>query len=193
MTNNGERYDINPAYPVGLDQFCHVDRYHFAVNGFVLPGDTVVDLGCGCGYGSVIVKGKNAIYWGVDRCPATVAHAQSRWGVPGVEFSVGDVLSDTDVWENMGDVVLAFEIAEHLPIPLTEFVDKLISLTSRTAVFSVPYMERPGNNIHHQHFEISTHSFDPGIKWFFQLPNSKIVQTMPEFCQNLIGVIHKND
>jgi len=90
----------------------HVSRYHVAA-GYV-AGREVLDLGCGTGYGTAILRRAGARrVLGIDRDPETVLYAASRFGGPGVTFCAGDCLR-AGVRSERVDVVVTFEVIEHV-------------------------------------------------------------------------------
>jgi len=188
ITGNGLRYDVDPTHPGSADEMCHAERYTFA-SLFVRPGSIVVDYGCGTGYGSQIVRYEpNITYLGIEADAAVVEHARTKYGADRTRFVVGDVTRKAPGPHNVG---LAFELIEHLkPVPSIT-VQCLAQRASEVFVFSVPYNERPGNNKHHQHFELTEASFPHGIYWYYQTPDARISSVKSNNVQNLIGVFHQ--
>jgi SAM-dependent methyltransferase len=89
----------------------HEKRYRFA-----LPhcrGLTVLDAGCGVGYGTALLAGVAERVVGVDVSAEAIEYARARYQQPNVEFLVRDLL-ELDLPEASFDVVCSFEAIEHL-------------------------------------------------------------------------------
>lgn len=88
----------------------HIARYKFA--GSFVHGKTVLDVACGTGYGSAMLKQQGAaLVQGVDVDAAQVAEAQSLQA-EGLEFSVGDI-AELDTGHQY-DLITSFETIEHI-------------------------------------------------------------------------------
>ncbi|MGE5189473.1 MAG: class I SAM-dependent methyltransferase [Gemmatimonadota bacterium] len=140
-----ERYvpDLQPDVPYGA---MHVERYRFA-SGLLLPGDSVLDIACGSGYGTHLMARFCREAVGVDRSPAAVDYARARYGN---RYRVGDFFDD----EGRADVVVSFETVEHVAAPLAAALLSLAERAGRMVVGSVPYLEAPGNPFH-RHFGLT--------------------------------------
>lgn len=82
----------------------------------VLPavaGMSVIDIGCGEGYGPGILAGKASRVLGVDIASEVVDHARSRYGSDRVSFDVMDV-NALAVEDDSFDVAVSFQVVEHL-------------------------------------------------------------------------------
>ena len=111
----------------------HRFRYHMG-RGFVTPVDTVIDVGCGTGYGTSILSEVAFRVIGVDKEESNVVYAKKNHQTTKNEF----LCTNVEEWEIPEcDVVCAFESLEHLYKP-AEFVRKLKEKTKKFIVFSVP-------------------------------------------------------
>jgi len=90
----------------------HQERYRFAA-GFT-KGKQVLDLACGVGYGTAILKqeGAAASVHGVDIAAAAIEHARNRYQGPGIVFSQADGESFHPA--SPFDVVVSLETIEHV-------------------------------------------------------------------------------
>lgn len=105
----------------------HVERYHFAAQ-FVRPGDLVLDLACGIGYGTYLLATETqcARVTGIDIDPEAVRLAKERFSHDKVTFLLGNVL-DASLPVEPADCITAFEVLEHIARDL-EFLSRIRSL-----------------------------------------------------------------
>jgi SAM-dependent methyltransferase len=92
----------------------HVSRYDFA-SRFV-AGKRVVDVACGTGYGSALLRERGALsVTGIDLSDEAIAFAQRQFVAEGISFIRGDVslLLST----GPAEVIVSFETIEHLDDP----------------------------------------------------------------------------
>ena len=75
----------------------------------------VVELGCGSGYGSVLLQTQHPrSYVGMDIMPEQIELAKKR-GLTNAEFRVQDVTDLGNVESGSKDIVLVFAILHHVP------------------------------------------------------------------------------
>jgi SAM-dependent methyltransferase len=79
-------------------------------------GRTVLDAGCGEGYGAALLAEVAALVVGIDRAEA-IRVAAARHGAPGLEFRAGDLARLEEVARERFDLVLSFQVIEHLADP----------------------------------------------------------------------------
>ena len=112
----------------------HESRYSFARR--YVRGKTVLDVGCGFGYGTASLAESALSATGVDPYEPAIQYARNRY--PGCRFIVGDVES-IDASRNSFDVVVSMEVIEHVQAPET-FLDHIRGILAPhgTIVISTP-------------------------------------------------------
>jgi len=111
LAYTGER--IVPATAPFHAYWAHARRYAFAARR--VRDLSVLDAGCGSGYGTRILAQVAAYCLGVDASPEAITLASSLFARPNVEFRVSDVCSLEGVENASFDAVVALEVLEHLP------------------------------------------------------------------------------
>ncbi len=99
----------------------HCIRYNRAAE-YIRPGDRVLDISCGLGYGSHILytASQARSVTGVDLSDFAIGYANEHYGRPGaVMFRVGDAQALDFILENSIDFIAAFETIEHVPDPVS--------------------------------------------------------------------------
>jgi SAM-dependent methyltransferase len=92
----------------------HRARYEFAAR--FARGQRVLDLACGSGYGTPILRAGGASeVVGVDLNVAAIAYARERYGGNGVSFHRGDAYDPPPL--GPFDLIVSFETIEHLEFP----------------------------------------------------------------------------
>lgn len=89
----------------------HVSRYKFAAR-FLHEGASVLDLGCGTGYGSREFANAESVT-GVDIGAEAVAYAREHFARTGVEFLEGSCTA-VPLNGRQFELITAFEVIEHL-------------------------------------------------------------------------------
>jgi len=104
----------------------HCIRYHMAA-AWIRPGDVVLDLACGYGYGSHILF-QNSLarsVLGIDLSESGIAYAQANYGLEGaVRFECGNAQDLSTLADRSVDFIASFETIEHLPDP-DAYLDEL--------------------------------------------------------------------
>jgi SAM-dependent methyltransferase len=109
----------------------HLNRYYFAAAR--LPkGSKVLDVACGCGYGSWILHAAGMNVTAVDISEEAIAYAKENY--PGPEY----LCQKAEDIEGQWDAVVSFETLEHLDRP----EDLLLSIQTQRLISSVPNQEK---------------------------------------------------
>jgi SAM-dependent methyltransferase len=90
----------------------HLHRYLFSEQ--FVDGKVVLDLGSGEGYGSDILARRAKSVVGVELDTLAVAHARLNYDAPNLSFVEGSVLELDDFEDSSVDVVVCFEVIEHI-------------------------------------------------------------------------------
>jgi SAM-dependent methyltransferase len=146
----------------------HLKRYEFALAW--CADRTVLDAGCGVGYGTAHLGQIAASVVGVDQDEGAIAYARERYARPNVEFRVGNLL-DLDLPDASFDVVCSFETIEHVADADALLVE-LTRVLRPAGVFlvSTPRVDEttasPENPFHH--VELSPDDFEALLRRFFR-------------------------
>lgn len=97
----------------------HWVRYTFA--GRFAKNKTVLDFGCGYGFGSIALTDKCKKYVGVDSDVKAISWANSNLTVDGgrVAFELLSTFEEQDRLKKRFDVILCFEVLEHVQSPMS--------------------------------------------------------------------------
>nr|WP_298116813.1 class I SAM-dependent methyltransferase [uncultured Pseudomonas sp.] len=128
----------------------HLQRYRFAAA--CLSGERVLDMACGCGYGSALLAelhpDKTVV--GVDIDPAAIAYAQTHYRLPNLSYVCADAQSFSGA--EPFDSIVSLETIEHLPDPQRLVANYATLLTEQGQVIaSVPITPTLDGNPHHLH------------------------------------------
>jgi len=108
----GERYMpliVKPGHP-GIA--FHNERYELAA--MFCRDKTVLEIGCGAGYGTAILAREALLVDAFDYCPEAIEYCQENYPMENVKFHVGDI-HNYEVGYRRYDVVVSMEVLEHIP------------------------------------------------------------------------------
>lgn len=191
--NNGERYDPNILADFGINDHDQTARYYLA-RSLTNPKEEILDIACGTGYGTLLLSEKSNHITGVDVSPDAIKYAQKNYQKNNkIDFVVSDLFS----YNKPADSVISFETIEHINKPVKETVIKLLSLTRKLLIFSVPYLEPVGHNRHHIWFNLDENTFNfinPSYQKtiIFQSASGQLRSEPSEETTTLIIVIYKD-
>ena len=110
----------------------HLHRYLSISN--LVEGKSVVDLGCGHGYGSQILKNYST-YVGIDIDSEVISGNASRFLDTSIAF-LAESADRTSIESNSVDVVVCFEMIEHVAIPVDVIAEAKRILKPNGILFS---------------------------------------------------------
>jgi 2-polyprenyl-3-methyl-5-hydroxy-6-metoxy-1,4-benzoquinol methylase len=127
----------------------HLDRYKFAAR-HARRATRILDLGCGVGYGSRLLKDNNpqATVVGIDISQDAVDYAARHYGHGNVSFVRSDAMTFAD---DPFDVVVSLETIEHVSEPekFVAHISRKLLRPDGTFVGSVPITPSVDANPYH--------------------------------------------
>lgn len=156
----GERLDSKSALAKN-NLLEHIIRYDFVTGN---PEHVVLDIGCGSGHGSNTLAKKFKKVHGVDVAQEAIDYAKAHWQEPNIEFSIGDSMN-MPFADNTFDVVVAFEVFEHL----TDWRKFLSEIKRVLKPNGIVYLSTPNKTL-----------YSPGTKKPIN-PHHVFEMTIPEF------------
>ena len=133
----------------------HILRYKKACE-YIKNEHIVMDLGCGCGYGSYMLSQIARFVISIDDSKEAIEYAKIHWKRNNIEYFCKNALHCREVMSKSirPDIIVAFEIIEHI-----KDTDKLFELIGQLAkekiIFSVPSKKIPvkRSKWHWRHFD----------------------------------------
>jgi 2-polyprenyl-3-methyl-5-hydroxy-6-metoxy-1,4-benzoquinol methylase len=124
MDFTGER--MVPGRAPLMLEMAHRARYRWALPQ--CAGKTVLDLGCGAGYGSELLAQAAAAALGIDISAEAVAHARNQYRAANLSFQTATIDGIAATGQKY-DVVVSFEVIEHTDDP-TGFLGSIAAVLS---------------------------------------------------------------
>ncbi|HPS19454.1 MAG TPA: class I SAM-dependent methyltransferase [Candidatus Omnitrophota bacterium] len=118
------KYDPeNNALP-GFERYLNNGWYKYMMARYLygcgyIKGKKVLDSGCGLGWGSYLISEDAASVLGVDNDKSSVEFASTHWRSENLCFKQWSV-AELDRLDGNFDIILSYEVMEHLPYPLLE-------------------------------------------------------------------------
>lgn len=131
----------------------HRWRYSEA-SKLILPGEKVIDYGCGIGYGTKTLAEKSGFVIGIDDSIETIDFASANYSAKNIEYVCSDLTRIGGLVARC-DVAVAFEILEHLESP-DDFLWLVKMYTKRLFILSVPHIsvDLEKSDWHYKHYEL---------------------------------------
>ncbi|WP_298633603.1 class I SAM-dependent methyltransferase [uncultured Umboniibacter sp.] len=142
----------------------HQSRYRFASQQLI--GDRILDLACGCGYGTALMAEAHPdkTFVGVDIDETAILYARQHYQRPNLSYLSGDATKFAS--NQYFDTLVSLETIEHLPSvhALLENFSKLLRVNGKL-IASVPTTPTCDGNPHHLH-DFSERSFKHLLRQF---------------------------
>lgn len=137
------------------ESMADVERWHlwryYEARDLVRAGECVVDLGCGIGYGSMILARDAREVVGVDDSEETIEFAKKNYSAPNISYLCRDIF---DLPKEVSfDMAVALEVLEHTPDP-ERFFALLSRIASKRFIISAPHecLDASLYPFHYRHF-----------------------------------------
>ncbi|WP_167568674.1 class I SAM-dependent methyltransferase [Brevibacillus migulae] len=133
MEFTGERV-VPGKVPIDLYRE-HITRYLFA-KSFIQPGDKVLDVGCGTGYGTYeLACIPNANVIGIDISHEAISYGTENFIKDNLEYLQMDC-TQLELEESVFDAVVSFEVIEHLE-QTEKYLNEIKKVLKEEGVFIV--------------------------------------------------------
>jgi 2-polyprenyl-3-methyl-5-hydroxy-6-metoxy-1,4-benzoquinol methylase len=144
-------------------EYWHKWRYEQAAQ--YCKGKTVLDAGCGVGYGSAMISDVAKQVFSIDDSAEAIEFARQKWQAKNIIYECHDFLM-MHVFNV--DVIIAFEFIEHIEDTDAVF-GKFKSFNPSVIIVSVPHIKCPmgANKFHYRHYgmdELIERFFGIGLK-----------------------------
>ena len=157
MIFDGERCILGVTNEI-LSKY-HIDRYVFA-SKFV-DDKKVLDIACGTGYGSALLKKSGAKeVIGIDISAEAISYAKKHYPNPQINFLVGDATKINSIRDDSIETIVSYETIEHIKeyeIYIHEMLrvlkkDGTFIISTPNKKFSSPNTKMPLNPYHYIEF-----------------------------------------
>ena len=160
----------------------HIQRYAWASKW--AAGKRVVDLGCGCGYGSFILSMVAEHVLGMDRNIEAFLFAKGHFERTNCRFYQADLMTSHIP---PADVYIAFEVLEHLRDPAA-----LVAKLHGPLLWSLP-LDRTSQWHQHDYNEESARALMAGSEFWYQSRDAIVPQERAWFGPDIavMGVLKR--
>jgi len=132
----------------------HLARYEFALQ--YIHNKKVLDIGCGTGYGVDLIASKASEVIGVDICEEAINYAKQQCKQKNIKFYVGNAENLDFLEDGQFDVIISFEVIEHIPDYLQYLkevrrllkADGILIISTPNKKYHSPHSEKPVNPWH---------------------------------------------
>lgn len=119
-----------------LDKIGEIDKRHLLrylyARSLLSPGDYVLDIACGSGYGSLMLAEHGCHVIAVDISEEALELAKKYNKHPNIKYIIGNVYKAKEYVENPPlDAVVCFETLEHVPDGQDQIVENFKSLVKK--------------------------------------------------------------
>jgi len=158
MKVTGERCILGESG--ALLEKAHLARYEFALQ--YLVDKKVLDMGCGSGYGTDLMASIASEVIGIDISEEAINCDRQRYKQENIKFYVGDVTNLDFLEDRQFDVIVSFEVIEHLT-DCAQFLkesrrvlkdDGILIISTPNKKYFSPGSEKPRNIFHVIEFEL---------------------------------------
>lgn len=142
----------------------HKQAYLFAGKPEFCSNKTVLDYGCGSGYGSYYLAGRALAVKGVDLDPEVIGMCRRKYRSANLSFEVIDSAGETGFISQQYDLIVSFQVIEHIS-DVTGYLGKLknlltdqglIILTTPNRRYRLYPFQRPVNPYHLREYSLRT-------------------------------------
>ncbi|NQT46458.1 MAG: class I SAM-dependent methyltransferase [Candidatus Omnitrophica bacterium] len=138
----------------------HLSRYKFALQ--YAKGRSVLDAGCGSGYGAHFLKLEGAsMVYGIDISARAIGYARQNFLAEGLDFECTDLTKTLNLKDRYFDVIISFEIIEHIK-DTAAYLSNLARLLKGDGycIFSTPNRDinSPGWSIPHNSYHVKEYN-----------------------------------
>ncbi len=133
----------------------HLARYLFVLQ--ISKNKVILDAGCGCGYGSYIIAkyGHPKKVYAVDISKQAIEYAKNKYRSNDVFYKINNLEKLTLIKNNSIDIVMSFEVIEHLNNQEI-FLNQVLRVLKSKGIFfsSTPniFTHPKGNPFHKKEF-----------------------------------------
>lgn len=139
----------------------HLARYEFAEKH--LNGKYILDIACGCGYGTALLAEKNPDkeFIGVDIDRSVISYAQKNYKAKNLRYICADAMNfcfQTKLGDRHFDTIISIETIEHVPYP-QKMVSHLLTQLNEHGIMIASVPTTPtvdGNPFHLHDFTVSS-------------------------------------
>ena len=128
----------------------HILRYRFAL-AYMRAHDTILDAGCGCGYGTFLLAGTSARVVGIDQDAESIDYARTFYNSDNITWVCSSIEKYKGMLKSFSRIV-CFETIEHCKSPEI-LIDSLSEMLCDGGILicSVPVIPTKHFNPFHKH------------------------------------------